>query len=259
MSKAAGIKQSIVVPASGDCLRLEWLLAGLARQEKAPKREVLIVADAIETDIPGIEKLVQAYQSRQYETILFPYLKSDPAMYRPASARNQGIRRAQGEQIIFLDEDCVPDADFCAAHWAARDSAAYGLRRRLPERHVCPLDTPNLERSHLTMYSKTDPRYWHDGVDWTRWYTCNASAPRKVLVELGGFDPTLDGAWGAEDVQLASRMVRHGVKFAALRGRGRVTHLDHPQRTPRTNMDEVMRKSLAGEYPLVVNSGPLEK
>lgn len=255
MGKATEIKQSIIIPTGGDCLRLEWALWGLTRQENAPRREVWIVADVIEADLSPVQELAAVYRSRRYETTVIPYVKGDKGLFRAGSARNLGIAKAQGEQCVFLDGDCVPDPDFCTAHWAIRAGAAYGLRRRLPERLVLPFGQTNHEPKYLTMYSRSDPRLRLENSDcWQHWYTCNASAPTGALCEIGGFDPEFDGAWGLEDTQLANRLSRYGIEFVSLGNRGRVTHLDHEKRIPREDRGEITRRVFAEEYSISMKS-----
>jgi GT2 family glycosyltransferase len=107
------------------------------------------------------------------------------------------------------------------------------------------------------MYSWRDERKGVVEVSAAHWYSCNASAPRAVLVEIGGFDESQPMLWGNEDVQLGCRMRDYGLGFVRLEG-GLVTHLDHPRRERRPDFRESFLKCIRGEYPVIANGGMLD-
>lgn len=50
-------------------------------------------------------------------------------------------------------------------------------------------------------------------MDWVSFVGGNISAPKSVLVDVGGFDETFGSNWGCEDVELGYRLMQKGIKF----------------------------------------------
>jgi len=48
---------------------------------------------------------------------------------------------------------------------------------------------------------------------WIYFWTCNVSARRQDLVDVGMFDKNYDGNWGCEDNDLAIRLHQRGIKI----------------------------------------------
>lgn len=248
------IQQSVVIPTDGDTLRLEWVLAGLARQEDAPRFEVIVIGDTTAEKSDALFALFQNIPIVIHSWFL-PFKETEQE-FRAGNARNLGIIHAKGEQIVFIDQDCVPDADFLSAHWEHRAGAAIGLRRNLSPSLVTEFPG-QIDDKFFRMYCTFDFRYHRDQAYPADWITSNASAPLSVLLEIGGFDEEFAGEWGSEDIQLGCRMRDHGVTFELMREGGWVTHLGHARREPREDNKERIMKSLRGEYTVVANAGPL--
>lgn len=152
--------------------------------------------------------------------------------FRAAASRNQALRHAHGDYVIFLDGDCVPQRDFVARHRALsaertvvtgsrillgshltntaleqrlplqRQSLAFWLRQRAARQinKVLPLAIrlPDIG-SRLV-----------DGFVWRGIKTCNLAAWLSDLRAINGFDETFVG-WGHEDADLVARLHNAGV------------------------------------------------
>lgn len=275
----AALVLSVIIPTGGDMGRLAWCLAGLARQEKIDPAavELIIIGDAltVEADNALASLLGKWEPFLPVGAVLYQVLPAGEntgrteigEAYRPCSVRNLGIQLARGEQCVFLDEDCIPDAGWLAAHYSLRGTATYGYRRRLPEREVERLGTPEPDSpvpdAHLLMLADgydirtTEPTTYPGS-----WLGCNCAAPTVCLREIGGFD----GGGSCADMDLAVRLTRHGTPFrrlghgddGAFEPVGWVTHLDHPRR-PRTLDTEAFVASIyTHERPIIAAHGALK-
>ena len=152
--------------------------------------------------------------------------------FRAAAIRNKGIVRARGDYIVFLDGDCVPQADFVARHRAlasagslvtgsrillgpaltaevlerridlANCGAAFWLRARLrgEVNKILPLfvKLPDLAARRV------------DGFRWRGIKSCNLAVWAADLARVNGFDESFVG-WGHEDADLVARLYNAGV------------------------------------------------
>jgi len=129
-----------------------------------------------------------------------------------ARARNLGIEAATGRWVLFLDDDILAPPGLLAAHLALLDGderrGTIGFALTDPELADAPhfryLDTRGVAR----LRGRRAPARF--------FVTQNASAPRRALLEIGGFDAEFS-AYGFEDMELAFRLEdRCGIEFLAL-------------------------------------------
>ncbi len=209
---------SIVVPYYNAPARLARTLAGLERQTYPRELfEVIVVDDGSDPPLraPSVPLSLRVVHQ--------PDLG-----YRLAEARNRGARVAEGDIVIFLDCDMIPEEEWIAAHarWhhAASDVISQGFRY-----HVEPDDvTPNQVRDRAGPVAElfkgrevTRPKWVEDVMDMTADLTRDRDDIFKVITggnlgiskpffeEVGGFDPTFD-RWGAEDREFGYRALARG-------------------------------------------------
>lgn len=159
----------------------------------------------------------------------------------PASARNRAVAMSQGERILFLGDDIVPEADLLMRHVAR-------ARREMDSRRVAVL-------GHTTWhpYMRTTPFLRHinengpqfgyshipdpNDVHFTHFYTSNVSISRGLWDSVGGFDITFpSAAW--EDIEFAYRARTRGLRIV-YESSARGLHL-HP-----TSVRSVLRRQQA--------------
>lgn len=99
---------SVVIPTYRRPQHLRELLAALADSAMSSARfEVIVVDDA--GGVP-LEPVVDDFRDTLQLTLL-----RQPRNTGPAGARNAGARRARGEILAFVDDDCRPDPDWLPA------------------------------------------------------------------------------------------------------------------------------------------------
>jgi glycosyltransferase involved in cell wall biosynthesis len=115
--------------------------------------------------------------------------------YPVTRARNEGIRAASAEKIVFLDDDSCPRGDYLR-----RMSSVLDTEKAVAGRTVHPND--DVFAGQLTSHYDfgDEPRY----VD--RFWGCNMAARKEVFDTVGGWDEGM--GWGHEEKELADRVIQ---------------------------------------------------
>lgn len=194
---------SIVIPTYNRVSRLKLTLDGLARQTWPMDRfEVLVVSDG-STD--ETESMVRAFAA----SVPYPLHLCTQTNSGPSRARNQGIRQATGDVIVFLDDDVEPMPGLLAAHAARHegDDCVSVVGPMLPDPRRRRSEPPWIAWEHDMLqkqYANWQNGFW-SGAGPHHFYSGNASVRREHLTLAGGFDERFVRQ---EDVELAYRMSR---------------------------------------------------
>ena len=197
-------KVSIVLPTYNRLSQLQKVLTGLEAQTLPPTAfEVLVVSDG-STD--GTDEFLRAYATPLNLRLFVQHNQG------AATARNLGIKMAQGEIIVFLDDDVVPEPQLLAEHIATHQRQATDvvvLGPMLTPEDVTLKPWVHWEQAMLyKQYADIAAERWQPTA--RQFYTGNASVARRYLLATGGFDTSLRRA---EDVELAYRLADRGLTF----------------------------------------------
>ncbi len=123
---------------------------------------------------------------------------------------NTALRVAQGQLLAFTDDDCYPEPDFLSQVWSAFDDPSVGYIGGRIMLHD-PADYP------MTINESMTPRTFA-----AKSFVCagcvqgaNMAFRRRVLLDIGGFDPVFGpGAMfpAAEEIEAVSRASAMGWK-----------------------------------------------
>jgi hypothetical protein len=205
--------------------------------------------------------------------------------FRGGEIRNRGIAASAGELCIFLDGDCLPGADFVAAH---RRLAAPGWfvtgNRILLSRELTETVLAQGEPAEQWCYATLTQQRLRGGINrlmptwrlplgplrklqrnnWQGAQTCNLAVARADLDAIDGFDCSYAG-WGLEDSDLVVRLLHAGVRRKDGRFATGVLHLWHPQNdrsqlnANQARLDEVLHgsrtRALRGMSTLAADDG----
>ncbi len=225
---------------------LDRVLASVARQTWADAEA--IVAD--DGSGPETAAVVEAWRARTRFPIR--HIWQEDQGFRAARARNLAAQAASGDYIAYTDGDCILPPTFLADHAAMAERGRFvggrrvmlnpaatekvlsgewdpagmelsELRRRAAELFMKRSYVRRLYRLPLGPLRKLNP------LNLGRVETCNFGVWRDDLLKVAGFDESYR-EFGHEDVDLAIRLTRAGVRgkrgdFAAT-----VMHLEHPRK-----------------------------
>jgi glycosyltransferase involved in cell wall biosynthesis/peptidoglycan/xylan/chitin deacetylase (PgdA/CDA1 family) len=200
------IELSVIIPTYNRASRLKACLKALTHQTQAAENfEVLVVVDG------STDETLKVLDNFDAPYLLHTIWQENSG---PSHARNQGIVQANGQYCLFLDDDIIASPRLVAEHLQAQ------------QQHQKTIAIGQIELllpATADWYARAFAQGWRDHYDWLNqetikptWEDCysgNMSAPRKALLECGGFDVDLTRG---EDVELAYRLERQGYSFIYL-------------------------------------------
>lgn len=188
------LRASVVVATRNRSGLLPRLVTALEAQVGAPPFELVIVDDASDDDTGAVLRGLAASSP----------LPLRAEVQRPrrgqSAGRNRGWRRAEGEVVLFTDDDCVPHPGWVAAMCRHLDEVDVVQGRTVP--------APD-QSAHAGPFSRTLETTAADGF----FATCNMGYHRSRLAGVGGFDETYR-QFAGEDTDLALRCLEQGAGFA---------------------------------------------
>jgi glycosyltransferase involved in cell wall biosynthesis/peptidoglycan/xylan/chitin deacetylase (PgdA/CDA1 family) len=220
---------SVVAPFNGS-KNFKYFLQSLQQQTLDPtKFEVIIVEDGNHR----ADEITRLFNTR-FSLRLVRFNRPEGFDGHSAGlCRNAGAQVALGEYLVFIDSDCVLHPNCLERHLevlrGGETVAVCGYASELPASRWDMLQEGFYESyDELDTASKVDARVdWPvaDSVSWDAWYSCNASVPRRIFFEAGGFD---DSGFRCHDMDLAYRLFKAGCTFRYERD-VRVIHVEHPR------------------------------
>ena len=231
---------------------LDAVLFALSEQSD-PDFEVVVADDGSGPETAAtIERWSDAFGER------LRHVRQDDAGYRLARVKNLGAQASTGDFLAMIDGDSVPRRGFVDAMrtsalpgWflggkrleLSRELSGRVLSERLPV-HRWSLGRWLRERAHVSPLAALTPRDRRrpgrdglpDFVPHTERYGFLFGVHRQDFERVNGFDMRYEG-WGEEDIDLAVRLRRLGLRCGWPGPQGTLLHLWHESRKgPRPNV-----------------------
>ncbi len=193
---------SVVIPTHDAPDLLAEALRSLARQDfHASGAEIIVIDDGS----PEFNPSTWAELASPFHLVVIRHQVNRGR----ATARNQGIRAAMGEIILFLDGDMTATPGFLRAH-------ADFHRAHPGEVGVGDIRFgPQIPSTSFTRYMESrGAQSYQSGekIPFKCFVTGNSSARRELLFDIGLFDEEFH-AYGGEDLELGYRLHRQGATF----------------------------------------------
>lgn len=199
------MKVSIVIPTYNRADSMERLLTALNSQT-FPHSDLEVVV-SIDGSEDGTREMIGK----------FPAAYSIRSIWHPNSGRvkacNRGIEAASGELLIILDDDMEPSPEFVEAHYLSHTSG-----EKLGVIGAAPIfldDSSTFATRYIASeFNSRQKKMASPDYKFRIWdfYGGTFSIRRKTLLEVGLFDESFK-TYGYEDMELARRLIKSGVKI----------------------------------------------
>jgi GT2 family glycosyltransferase len=209
---------SVVIPTFNRRCQLESVLAAVDAQYRpwGIRCQVIVVDDG---SSDGTAEWLRSEDSPEGLTVISQQNAG------PARARNRGVEIADGDIVLFLGDDTVPQPGWLLEHLESqrisRDPTTVGTLgyTSFPASHDSPflrwINEHGAQFGYALIDDPTD-------VPFNFFYTSNISIPRRMHLELGGFREDFPAAaW--EDIEFAYRATQAGLRLKYL-PRARTVH-----------------------------------
>lgn len=223
MNAIAGDKFSIsvIVPTYNRSQQLTYTLNSLVNQTlNRSDFEVIVVDDGSSDDT---FQVIKPFENK----VNIKYVYQTDQGYRVSSARNLGIRVADGTFCLFIDSGIIVKSDCLIQHFNCHQEQkhevaiiGYTYGWGADETALNSAINPNDADGSITklveigtifdirenIFHKYNYQIENLTVPWTLFYGGHLSIRRNSLFEVGLFDENYDGNWGAEDQDLGYRL-----------------------------------------------------
>jgi len=215
------------------------LQALLAQTMEGCCYEIIVVTDGPDPDtVSFLKQWLQNYEGEVGVACMSLAVKKGPA-----AARNAGWRKANGELIVFTDDDCIPQPDCLQQYWYTylfhrHTAVAFSGQIKVP--------LPGLP----TDYAMNTAR-----LEQARFVTANCACSRMALELTGGLDEEFTMAW-REDTALEFDLSEKNIPIIKVPD----AVIVHPVRT--ANWGVSIREQKKGMYNALLykkHSGQYEK
>lgn len=231
------MKISVIVTTYNRPDALKKVLDGLLAQTCLPHE--IIVAD--DGSGPETRQMLAPYLAN--ENPIIKHVWQPDNGFRVAQIRNRAILACQGEYLVILDGDCIPERHFVADHLDLAEQGSFfqGKRVLVNERAADQFDhrdiTSLIKVMGLVLLSKISNRHhivripffpsWKKtGLSGIR--SCNMGIFKKDVLVVNGFNHEFIG-WGREDSEFVARLYKYGLKRKENPFRAICYHLWHKE------------------------------
>jgi len=189
------IEVSVIVPAYNASKRISFCVESLLTQKTTRTYEVIVVDDGSADDL---KKVLSRYPIVRVLT----QKNSGPGV-----ARNLGVKEAQGEVVLFTDDDCIAEED-----WIDRMTEAFDDKEvvGIKGAYLTRQQEPVARFVQIEYEEKYDFMSRHKSIDFIDTYS--AGFRRKTFLESGGYHSRFRTA-SVEDQEFSFRLARRGLKM----------------------------------------------
>ncbi|MDC0977672.1 glycosyltransferase [bacterium] len=235
------MKASVIIPTKNKIKTLELVLLALNHQIFSPDEfEVIVVDDGSQGNL-----LKSIKELKLLINIRYLKVERQDQKFRAGTMRNLGAKEAQGEVLIFIDDDVIVQPAFIHEHlkihekqknltvigyrYHVANELQKGVAELVKRQEMYLLDTipfgPDIRQYSYDSYQIKEGLI-RMPAPWRFYHSNNISLKKTTFQKIGGFDEGFTG-WGDEDLELGYRLYKAKIRFY-LNKQAIGYHFDHP-------------------------------
>src|SRR5215813_2278782 len=197
-------KVSVVIPTKNRSALLAVAIERIESQTVSREQYEVIVID---NDSSDDTRRVLEQKAKTYRNLTFGVQEKPGA----AATRNAGLRLANGDLILFIDDDIQAESSLVEAHLDSHrkhpNASVIGAVRMPWGDTSDPFMRYIRDRRILNPYTPSK-----GPVDFSSYHTGNVSTPTQMLLNVGGFNENFK-IYGMEDIELGYRLEKAGCRM----------------------------------------------
>ena len=233
-------RTSVIISVFNRIELLKQCLLSLRNQSVFPD-EVIIADDGSQTDVVG--RIQEVTTEAPFKTT---YVQQQHKGFRLSKCRNNGVRTATGEYLIFLDQDLIFTRNFIKTFFDHQKEKQFCVSYpvRLSEEQTKNCTVADIQSSHFDhildqkQIAKIHKQYRKDRLSFylkklglreigPKLRGGVAAINREDFLKVNGYDEQYQG-WGNEDDDLGRRLYRAGIRGVNPFYSEFPLHLHHP-------------------------------
>lgn len=226
-------KISVVIPAYNNPRELQLTIDSILISDfPLDQVEILVCDDGSE---PDLQPIVEEYKAK----VSIRYFWQEDRGFRPGSARNMGIRAAEGELCLFLDSGVIVTGGCLSEHYRLYQqhgpklvTIGYILGNDLTSdldemRQIIDTNPPDQAAAIMTErkmldgrerdYAQCGDELWRWPAPWIVLWSLHFAVPTEFMRENGVFFDEFFHTWGCEDNDFGIQLQGKGGKFVLAR------------------------------------------
>lgn len=220
---------SVIICTYQQPLTLGWLLDSLAQQNYTGPFQILIADDGSDAEVLAVVK-----EASWRLHLDVRYIWQPDAGFRISRSRNNAIRCATGELLVFIDGDTVVRPGFLDAHAKAHQTSQKLLLCGTRENITLRADRPPKNAEELHFLAEQTSRIEAAASEYPQQEAWANSKSPWMAISGSNFsvrnsaDITFNEAfigWGTEDREFACRMLKKGYRISVTDA-ARAIHVD---------------------------------
>lgn len=213
---------------------LDLILQSIDRQSYKDF-EVILAED--NNDPETVEFIIKA---RLKYNFAIQHISQEDIGFRKTRILNSAVLTAKGEQIVFIDGDCLLHKHFMKEYNKAITDThfCYGRRVYCSEKHTdIILKSKSINKCNILLAFLYGGRCTGEGlylpfkINISKQYRtiigCNWGILKKNILAVNGFDEDYDRASVGEDLDIDWRLKKQGLKVRSMKGKAIVFHMYH--------------------------------
>ncbi|WP_158590842.1 glycosyltransferase family 2 protein [Acutalibacter sp. 1XD8-33] len=265
-------KLTVIIPAYNNPEELRMTVDSILGSDfPIEELEILLCDDG---SSPSLQGVAEEYAGR---ADVRHFWQEDQG-FRPGTARNMGIRAAQGELCLFLDSGVIVTSGCLREHWRLyREHGpkmvaigyVYGndlhsdleemrgiIRSHSPDQAAAVMEARGMLEGRERDYAQCGDVLWRWQAPWIELWSLHFSAPTAFMRENGVYFDEFFRTWGCEDNDFGIQLHSRGGKFVlgrdarAIHYPARVRSYDRLQNDPEFRAGWLKNKEyLRKKYP----------